>query len=77
MTTLNIGFRRKSDVSMEVVIVAPGVSTDDLMTGLTQGSYEVMEGTGEIIDGKGNIIATYSEYCEDSEVHSDFELFEE
>lgn len=77
MTVLNIGYRRRVDVSMEVEIVADGVDANDLMEGLTTGNYEVMTGTGEIINGKGDIIARYKEYEEDCECHGDFELFEE
>lgn len=77
MTVLNIGYSRRVEVSMEVEIVAVGVDANDLMEGLTAGSYEVMTGTGEIINGKGEIIARYKEYEEDHERHGEFELFEE
>lgn len=77
MTVLNIGFTRRVEVSMEVTIVAQDVSTEQLMDGLTHGSYEVMPGTGEIINSKGDVIATYTEYEEAEEFHGNFELFEE
>ena len=77
MTKFNVGFSRRVEVSMEVQIIAVGLDTNDLMCGLTSGTYEVMTGTGEIIDCKGNIVARYSEYEEAQEYHGDFELFEE
>ena len=75
MTTLNIGYTRRVEVSIEVSPIGT-MTADELTEGLTTGKYEVLTGTGEIIDCNGEVVATYEEYEENEETHSNFEQFE-